>query len=501
MIPLPSSSGSLQAHLLAVLLCVSGLPLVAAGVADVDPQTPVHGWSQTGKVVPTDNPPGTWGPANGGLHFGSAIEVSGDTMVVGTAIDSATDTPYAYIFERNSDGHWEQTQRLPSQIEAGPGFGMAVAVDDQSGVLVVGDPGYDKPGADNADRNDGTIHVYEREPGKGWVHAGQVTGRDDGPGNKGAEFGGSVAVDGHRIAVSAGLEDQPNKSSVGAAYVVERDPNTGDWTRVDRLVPDEPKRRMFFGGVRSGIAIEENTVVVGAPDAGPDGNSANDPGAVFTFERTPHGDWTQTQRLPAPEPSRFEDAGRASFGFNLALDQGRLAVGAVGWNPKAASLAPVTSNTGAAFVYDRSSHGWTLEAQLQSASTVHGDWFGKFLDIDGDVVVVGAHHKPEPQGRIGTAHVFERTDGGWQEIQLLASNESSRGDYFGWGLALDEGTLAIGAPFDGNRNDGTPYPVNDMSEPPIVSVAGTQSGESEGSVYVFEKTGDQGPIGPSFEGR
>ncbi|MCY3860630.1 MAG: FG-GAP repeat protein [bacterium] len=72
-------------------------------------------------------------------------------------------------------------------------------------------------------------------------------------------------------------------------------------------------------------------------------------------------------------------------------------------------------------------------AQLVASDGFAGDGFGHDVDIDGDVMVVGA---------IGAAYVFTRSDGKWSETaKLTVPDEPSLGSW----VALDRDVIAVGA--------------------------------------------------------
>jgi hypothetical protein len=84
-------------------------------------------------------------------------------------------------------------------------------------------------------------------------------------------------------------------------------------------------------------------------------------------------------------------------------------------------------------------------AKLRAAGAAAEDDFGRSVAIDGGTVVVGA-----PQwdnGGSGVVYVFRTTDGGatyGQVAKLTASDASSR-DYFGCSVAIDGDTVVVGA--------------------------------------------------------
>ena len=84
----------------------------------------------------------------------------------------------------------------------------------------------------------------------------------------------------------------------------------------------------------------------------------------------------------------------------------------------------------------------TFEASAPKSS----DQFGDALSVWGDTLVVG---KPRfvPGGLDGdAAHVFERTQAGWVESQILSSPDAVQGEWFGDAVALVGDTILVGDP-------------------------------------------------------
>lgn len=488
----PALSG-LFVGLVAIGLVAS--PTIAGASGLLEDDTTV--WMQTTKITPDDaaEPSPSGHPSSGFLTFGTAIALDGDTLVVSSTPDTGSHTDRVYVFEQDEDGAWVQAQRLDAPTEdAVDGFGFAVAVDATAGLLVVGNPGYDRHDANTAGDNDGIVHVYERSAAGTWDLSTSLVGRADRGDALGAEFGRSVAIGDGQIAIAAPFEDHPGKREAGAVYLFERD--EGGWTQEARLVANAPQANAVFGGARNGLDLSDDTLAVGAPAERIEGGDGSGTGAVHVFEKN-DGTWARTAHLPSPDPSQVDGPGGDSFGFSLALDADRLLIGDVGWDDLPASAAPWAgaSNAGRAYVYHQEDEAWTLEATLKPDASLGGDWFGKYLDIEGDRAVVSAY-KRAPQ-RMGATYVFERTEGAWEQQARLVPTETSPGDYIGRGLALDVDRVAVGAPFDDNRRDGTPPPLNDEGDIPGL---GVDEGEDAGSVFIFEPRHQTMP-GDGIDGR
>lgn len=171
------------------------------------------------------------------------------------------------------------------------------------------------------------------------------------------------------------------------------------------------------------VELDGDLCAVGAPSS-----ESGVPGRVEVFARTSNG-WVHNATLQAPILG-----GSSNFGWSLALDGERLAVG----------LAPSAQGYSVA-LFERQAVAWLHVATIHAPSANAG-FFGHSLSLQGDRLVVGA---PQPLGSStpsGAAHVFERSQGLWTWTQTLQGAAGAGFDRFGLSVALDGGRLAVGAP-------------------------------------------------------
>ena len=104
-------------------------------------------------------------------------------------------------------------------------------------------------------------------------------------------FGTSVAIDGDRALIGASAEDVCGVNS-GAAYIYERDDEDESWKKVTRLVPSDCVEGDFFG--RS-LSIHGDRAVVAASGTFPNRNASN---AAYIFERNGEtGEWKEVAKI------------------------------------------------------------------------------------------------------------------------------------------------------------------------------------------------------------
>lgn len=99
--------------------------------------------------------------ATGGQDFGEfAVDLDGDRVVVGARQHNGLgeDSGAAYIYERNGDGSWSETQKIiGSDVAAGWQFGTDVAVEGD--LIIIG-----ADARDRKDRRIGAAYVYRPGP-------------------------------------------------------------------------------------------------------------------------------------------------------------------------------------------------------------------------------------------------------------------------------------------------------------------------------------------------
>ena len=112
------------------------------------------------------------------------------------------------------------------------------------------------------------------------------------------------------------------------------------------------------------------------------------------------------------------------------------------------------SEAGSVHVFRRGADGWSEVATINAPSGVYGDGFGTALDVQGDVLVVGAPKADE--GR-GAAYIFVREGAAWTFWERLGAPNAMPGDEFGASITIgaDAQSGLIGAP--GRGASGTVF--------------------------------------------
>ncbi len=351
-------------------------------------------------------------------EFGVSVAVDGDTVVVG-ATTNGGGLGKAYVYGRNQNGAgaWGLAATLSDPAATnGTGFGRAVAVDGDTVVV----------GADTAGFGQGRAYVYGRNQGGAGAWGLAATLVDPAASN-GDLFGYSVDVDGDTVVVGA----YATLNYQGRAYVYSRNQNgTGAWGLAATLSDPAATSGDQFG--RS-VAVYGDIVVVGSPSGG---SSSGPPGTTYIYGRNQNGAgaWGLAATLSDPGAT-----GGDLFGQSVAVDGDTVVVGPWG----------SSHQQGKAYVYSRKQDGaWALAATLSDPAASAGsvDQFGISVAVNGDTVVVGA----QLTGNIhqGKAYVYSRNVGGtgrWGLVAALNDPAASQNDVFGSAVAVDGGTVVVGA--------------------------------------------------------
>ena len=134
-------------------------------------------------------------------HFGCAVAISGDALLVGA--DSHAGAGAAYLFDLSSGA---ETKLLAADGASGDRFGAAVAIRGSS--LVIGAPGNNQLGAAS-----GAAYVYT-------VAGTQLFKLLPSGGAMGDEFGSAVSLSGAAALIGAKGHDYDGQIDAGAAYLM-----------------------------------------------------------------------------------------------------------------------------------------------------------------------------------------------------------------------------------------------------------------------------------------
>ncbi|MBN2594901.1 MAG: hypothetical protein JXA81_15450, partial [Sedimentisphaerales bacterium] len=175
---------------------------------------------------------------------------------------------------------------------------------------------------------------------------------------------------------------------------------------------------------------------------------------------------------------------------------------------------------GSAYIFERNATEWVQQTKLTASSPAVGDQFGSDVSISGDNAIVEADRNDYNGPWSGAAYVFQRTNAGWIQQDMLVPSDGNVGDRFGNAVSISGNYLIIGAYWDDDNgaNSGSAYIFrkdvagwvldaklrasdgakddwfgNDVSIDGSYAVVGAvlddHDGASRGSAYIFRRDG------------
>ncbi len=321
-----------------------------------------------------------------------------------------------------------QQARLVAPVRAAADyFGNTVSISGDT--CVVGAFGVDPGGA---------AYVYVREE-TNWIFQAELTATDD---DTGDSFGASVSIEGEVIAIGAPGDDE-KANGAGAVYIFTR--SGTNWTQRAKLMGTDGAAGDGLGTV---LKLSGGTVAAGAPYK----NSYR--GAVYVF--VGGGDvWTQQRKITEATVAQGE-----YFGEKLTMDGDTIAVGVYRHD-----LSATKTYAGSVYVYVRSGTSWSFQQRLAPDDVADQDFFGRWLDIDGDTIIASSPGNDDNGSYSGSSYVFVRNGTTWSQQIKLTAPDAATGDEFGRGLAIDGNFMVLGAYSDDDQ------------------------GKDAGSAYLYEGSG------------
>lgn len=318
----------------------------------------------------------------------------------------------------------------------------------------------------DAEWNDIYSHIYTNYKSIPFTNAAQLdqsylkaSNVDDGDrdGN-GDGFGSSVAIDGDTLVIGARFEDGDNDDTLssGAAYVFVK--LNGAWVEQSYLKASDGINGDQFG---YSVAISGDTLIVGSHL---EDTTQPNSGAVYVFTRTLNV-WSEQTILKASNPGVNDN-----FGYSIDIDGGYIISGA---RREDGADNGLQNDAGAAYVFTGSGNSWSQQAYLQASNIGEGDNFGVSVAIDNDTIVVGASLEDGAddgmEDDMGAAYVFVRSGTTWsQQGNLLTASNGEAKDNFGISVDISGESVVVGS----HLEDG----LDNMLE------------SSSGAAYVFTRS-------------
>ena len=195
------------------------------------------------------------------------------------------------------------------------------------------------------------------------------------------------------------------------------------------------------------VDISGTTLIAGS------GLNLDNKSNVYIMERR-GGAWEVLNHFPVPNPDHMD-----FFGHAVALEGNFAAIGAyeAGGKEFLVERGLLVNGPGKVYVYHRRNEGdFALMRALKPDDIQNLDRFGYSVDISGITLIASAPFHNEEKGAV---YVYVLVGDEWEQQAKLQADDASSKDWFGWGCAISEDTIVVGAPLAAApaRLSGTAY--------------------------------------------
>jgi len=294
----------------------------------------------------------------------------------------------------------------------GPEQGYAVAISGNTAVVSA-------PGFSNST---GTGWLY-RHTGSLWKKVATLPDPRDMAND---QYGWSVAISNTKAGIYVAFGGKATNGQLNNVYVYQALGPT--WSLQATITDPGGDTGDTFGNA---VAISSTTLVVGGYC------DTENVGAVYIFHHS-GSSWIQQAKLEDPAGNPGDNYGNA-----VAVSGTTALVGAVD----------------AAYVYtNQAGQGWAKTATLENTGT-SADNFGESVALAGTTAVIGAPGNPPGSSTLlpGAAYVYTASGSTWKQQQEVTYPAGTKGDIFGYSLAMSSTTMLIGMPVYGAVGCGTAY--------------------------------------------
>jgi uncharacterized repeat protein (TIGR01451 family) len=165
------------------------------------------------------------------------------------------------------------------------------------------------------------------------------------------------------------------------------------------------------------------------------GNTINNSGSAYIFEKSQNGDWQEIQKIVAPDRGNTDN-----FGISVAISDEVVVVGSY-LDDKDEFGNTNISNAGSAYIYEKNtSNIWSFSKKLISTTASPNDHFGWSVAVSGNQVLVGSHQNN------GSAFLYyKRSNNLWELTKNIYPYKTYNNTSFGYSVALSGNYILIGS--------------------------------------------------------
>lgn len=318
-------------------------------------------------------------------------------------------------------------------------------------------------------------------------------------GAAGDNFGRSVSVNDDVMVVGAIGCDEVGEES-GGAYVYRLD--GVNWVEEAKLVASDGMAGDHFGW---SVAVDRDVIVVGAP-RGEQILGKVSWAYVFRYDGV---NWVEEAKLIPGD-----GATGSHFGYSVSVKDDVIVVGAYDDDS-------LSENRGSAYVYRYNGGDWIEEDKIVADDGTTGDFFGRSVSDNKNVVIIGAPGDDDAGSESGSVYIFQYDGVNWIEEGKFIANDGMESDHFGHSVSVNKNVIVVGASgifsnsgvylgsayvfrydgtnwieeakltaSDGVENDAFSYSVSLDRDTILIGAYGNDdAGNGSGSAYVYRFNG------------
>jgi hypothetical protein len=263
-------------------------------------------------------------------------------------------------------------------------------------------------------------------------------------------FGLSVAINGNTVII--GAPDNIPDDSIGNPDLNIGGPGSAYLYNYDGTEWVETTKLTVSDGEKFdyfgvSVALSENTAIVGAPNDDDYGSSY-----IFSFDGM---DWLETQKLIGSEgreagfPVNFN-------GSTLSNETTFYAFNGIEWQATTSIEGRILAIDGnralithnGVYIYTFDGTNWVETTQLMPDDDTSNSLFGFSGNLQGNTAVITARADDENGTSSGSVYIFKSDGENWVQTQKLMASDGEAFDYFGASSSLYGNTLIVGATLD-----------------------------------------------------
>lgn len=289
--------------------------------------------------------------------------------------DSTPGAGLVFVFKKNNVGNYVQTQILQG-VHRNKSALFGFSLEAHNNYLYVGSVG------DSADATNstfavsaGSVNIFNyNQSSDRWEFKEKMVAYDrDGS----DQFGYNIKVNDNTLVIAATTDEHDSAGTfigggVGSIYVYRND--GGNWVWEDKISTNDGSSNDRLG---ESMGLSDGYIAASATGVDTDSSGANpitNNGAVYTFKRSPSGNWFQTDKVTEPIRQNGD-----FFGYHISLDGETLISSAFNEDEDENGINTISA-AGALYVYKRQSNeNWKFSQKIVEPNRQIADQMGRGL--------------------------------------------------------------------------------------------------------------------------